>query len=144
MRITGYSSMHAHLKWGLLFIGGMAAMAALLTPRPVAMVPPSQASEPLGESATQVVSAAPSRADELSNAFRAAAKSVLPAVVQIRGQMQMGNLHHATAWSDWCLRTVPSADLLPNLRRRLDTSPSMALPIRRWGPASSSTNRGSS
>ena len=92
MRITGYSSMHTHLKWGLLFMGGMAAMAASVTPRPVAMVPPSQASEPLGESATQVVSAAPSRAEELSNAFRAAAKSVLPAVVQIRGQMQMGNL----------------------------------------------------
>lgn len=120
--LTPHGSFAAPWKWGLTFLAGMAAMAALLVPRPVAVVPASQASEAVGNLAATTVFAAPSRGDELSQAFRVAAQAVLPSIVQIRGRVQMGHFHRGAAWSDAIFDAGPfhgfAVDFSPGMGRQ--------------------------
>ena len=57
--------------------------------------------------------------------------------------MSTNNLDHATAWSDSVFEDGPFGGFIAESLAKLDTSPLMAIPIRRWGLASSLTNRGS-
>ncbi len=90
----------AMLQWGAPFVCGLAVMAALMVPRSAVSEPASLAGEKSTVHVTRETPVVTSKATELSQAFRAAAQAVLPAVVQIRGRMGMDASPHTALWGD--------------------------------------------